>query len=72
MLNWIVWNKTVFDIETAYLHKTELFEIELFMCKYIFGIKLLTIVDIWSNQTKPKSTGRNTKTEETHLPLEIK
>ncbi len=32
MLNWIVWNGTVFGIETVYLHKTELFEIELFIC----------------------------------------
>ena len=29
MLNWIVWNKTVFDIETV-LRPTELLEIELF------------------------------------------
>ena len=27
MLNWIVWNRTVFDIET---HLTELFDIKLF------------------------------------------
>ena len=30
MLNWIVWNRTVFGIETAYLCKTEMLEIELF------------------------------------------
>ena len=30
MLNWIVWNKTVFDIETVYLCLNEFFEIELF------------------------------------------
>ena len=29
MINWIVWYRTV-DIETAYLGKIELFEIELF------------------------------------------
>ena len=29
--NWIVWNWTVFDIETAYLCLTELFEIEQFL-----------------------------------------
>ena len=29
MLNWITWNKNVFDIETV-LMLTELFEIELF------------------------------------------
>ena len=29
MLIWIVWNRTVFDIETVYLYSTELFEIEL-------------------------------------------
>ena len=31
MLNWIVWNGTVFDIKTLYLYKIELFEIELFL-----------------------------------------
>ena len=30
MINWIVWNRTVFDIETANLCSTELFEMELF------------------------------------------
>ena len=30
MLNWIVLNRTVFDIDTVYLSETELFEIELF------------------------------------------
>ena len=30
MVYWIVWNKTVFDIETVYLCLTELFQIELF------------------------------------------
>ena len=29
MLNWIAWNRTVFDIEIV-LRETELFEIELF------------------------------------------
>ena len=29
MLNWIIWNGTVFDIETV--HWTELFNIELFL-----------------------------------------
>ena len=29
MLNWIIWNRTGFDIETVYLCYTELFEIEL-------------------------------------------
>ena len=32
MLNWIAWNKTIFDNETVYLYKTKLFEIELFIC----------------------------------------
>ena len=32
MLNWIVWNRTVFDIEPVYLCETKLFEIELFIC----------------------------------------
>ena len=31
MLNWIVWNRTIFDIETAYLCETELFEIKQFL-----------------------------------------
>ena len=31
MINWIVWNMIVFDIETVYLCKTELFEIEVFI-----------------------------------------
>ena len=31
MLNWIVWSRTVFDIETVYLGSTELFEIKLFL-----------------------------------------
>ena len=46
MLNWIIWNWTVSDIE-LYLHKTELFKIELFwhltMCKqnlYSYQTKL--------------------------------
>ena len=26
MQNWIVWNRTVFDIEHVYVYKTELFE----------------------------------------------
>ena len=28
MPNWIVWNRTVFDIETVYLCYTELFKME--------------------------------------------
>ena len=30
MLKWIVWNGTVFDVETVNFRSTELFEIELF------------------------------------------
>ena len=30
LLNWIAWNSTVFDIETVQLCLTEVFEIELF------------------------------------------
>ena len=30
MQNWIFLNRTIFDIETAYLCSTELFEIELY------------------------------------------
>ena len=28
MLNWIIWNRTVFDIEIVYLGRTKLIEIE--------------------------------------------
>ena len=45
ILNWIVWNGTIFDIKTVYLCETELFEIELFIC--------IKMVDVPSNQTKP-------------------
>ena len=31
MLNWIAWNRTVFDVETVYLCETDLFEIELIL-----------------------------------------
>ena len=31
MLNLIVWNRTVFEIETVYFCKIELFEIEVFL-----------------------------------------
>ena len=31
MQNWIIWNKTIFDIYTMYLFKSEVFEIELFL-----------------------------------------
>ena len=41
MLNWIIWNGTVFDIETVYLHKIELFEIELFRHLTVCKQKLL-------------------------------
>ena len=37
MLKWIVWNRTVFDIETVL---TELFEIELFWHLTVCGQKL--------------------------------
>ena len=30
MLNWIIWNRIVFDIETVYLYLTKLSETELF------------------------------------------
>ena len=33
MLNWIVWNRTVLDIQNVYLCLTELLEIELFCIK---------------------------------------
>ena len=41
MLNWIVWKRTVFYIETVYLYLTELFQIEVFMYKNGFGINNL-------------------------------
>ena len=40
MLNWIVWNRTVFDIETVYLYLTELFGIELFLHLTVYKQKL--------------------------------
>ena len=50
MVNWIVWNRVVFDIDTVYLRKTELFEIELIrhltLCKqklYLYKIELFEI-----------------------------
>ena len=39
MLNWIVWNRTVFDIENVYVRKTELLEIELFSCAKLKCLK---------------------------------
>ena len=55
MLNWIVWSRNVFNIDTVYLCKTELFEIELFTC---IKIDLVLIsynrwCAIKPNQTKP-------------------
>ena len=56
MLNWIVWNRTIFDPETVYLCLTELFEIEMFICIKIDLV--LIIYNGWcaikSNQTKPE------------------
>ena len=51
MLNWIVWKRTVFDIEAVYLCWTELFEIELFLC-----IKMDLVLIQWSISQKPNQT----------------
>ena len=45
ILNWIVWNGTIFDTEPVYLCSTELFEIELFICIKI-ALALLTY-NVW-------------------------
>ena len=39
MLDWIVWKRTAFDIETVYLCLTELFEIELFLYAKLKSMK---------------------------------
>ena len=60
ILNWIVWNWTVFDIylgvnKNIYLYKTELFEIEPLICnKNRFGIKKSHW--LMYHQTKPKQS----------------
>ena len=55
MLNWIVWNRTVFDIETVYICKTELSEIELFICikMDLAWITYIGCCTIKRNQIKP-------------------
>ena len=44
MLNWIIWSRTVFDIETVYLCWIELFEVELFLtskfCTYALVVEI--------------------------------
>ena len=49
MLNWIVWNITLFDIETVYSWQTELFEMELFwtLKLYFRETKLFEIELFW-------------------------
>ena len=46
MLIWIVWNRTVFDIETAYLWKTELFQIEMFKIE-LYNVLLVNWI-VWN------------------------
>ena len=46
MLNWTVWNITVFDIETVYLCQTELLEIEmLFDIETVYLCKIILILN---------------------------
>ena len=53
LLNWIIWNRIVFNIETVYLRKTELFEIELFIrIKKGFGFNNLQWLIYYKAQTK--------------------
>ena len=53
MLNWIVWNRTVFDILTGHLWKTELFEIELFIFIEM-DLALNNLKCLIYHKTKPK------------------
>ena len=50
MLSWIVWNRTVFEIETVYLYETELLEIELFWHLNVCKQKSILILNwiIWN------------------------
>ena len=56
MLNWIFWNRTVFDINAMNLSWAESFEIELFICIKM-DLALITYIGwcaIKPNQIKPK------------------
>ena len=53
MLNWIVWKRTVFDIEPVYICLTESFEIEMFICIKI-NWALITYNGLYSS--KPNQT----------------
>ena len=46
MLNWIVWNRTVFDMETVYLCYSELFEMELFLTLKLYTYPKLNCLNI--------------------------
>ena len=50
MLNWIAWNKIIFDIKTVYLCLTELFEIELFWHLIVCKQKSVLILNwiVWN------------------------
>ena len=60
MLNWIVWNRTVFNIEIVYLCKTELFEWELFICIKI-DVALITCSGWYA--IKPNQKGNELEQE---------
>ena len=45
MLNWIFWNRTVFDIQTLLWYQTELFEVELF--RYLNCVLILIWI-LWN------------------------
>ena len=62
MLNWIIWNGTVFDIETMYLCLTELFEIELIICIKI-DLALNNLQWLMCYKTKPNQTNYQIKSK---------
>ena len=51
MLNWIVWIRTVFDIETAYLCWIKQFEIELFWHLTVWKKSILILNWMEGNRT---------------------
>ena len=63
MLNKIVWNRTVFRIQTPKSYLTELFEIELFICTKM-DLVLMTY-NGWCaiKQTKPNQNPDNSSQE---------
>ena len=48
MLNWIVWNRTVFEIENVYLCKIELFEKDMLWHLTVYKQNLHLYGIVWS------------------------